>query len=116
MYSLARRVSKTLNTYAKIQGDKWSTHVCSALTMKAHVHKAVTASARGQRMHRLDEGLRLTANHSMNNASVIVLDDIVTTGSTMRACVRFLRAQGANIYAVCCLADVRDNDGEEHTF
>nr|WP_276608674.1 phosphoribosyltransferase family protein [Bifidobacterium pseudolongum] len=83
--------------------------------VEAHVHRALevrhirtksvqTASARGRRERvtghiRCRNGVRLPAG-----MPVIVIDDIVTSGATMRECIDVLRAQGNPVLAALALA------------
>lgn len=112
MHNVAQLISRMMNAYSRAYGLAWSAHVCDAVGMTPQVHKAVTANDRHNRLHRLDKGLRLCATHSMAHAQVILIDDIVTTGSTMRACIRFLRSHHAQIVVACCLADVREQNAD----
>ncbi len=95
--------------------------------VEAHVHRALevrhirtksvqTASARGRRERvtghiRCRNGVRLPAGMPVivgvrlpAGMPVIVIDDIVTSGATMRECIDVLRAQGNPVLAALALA------------
>ncbi|WP_169331236.1 ComF family protein [Alloscardovia criceti] len=113
MLPLARHLVERLNVRFLHDEFPLSAHVCTCLSMDKHVHKSVTRSTKKSRSQRLNKGLLITASHELNHSQVILIDDIITTGSTVRACVRILRAQGAHIVAVCALADA-DKSNTEH--
>jgi predicted amidophosphoribosyltransferase len=64
------------------------------------VHKQTEAGNRSQRLH--DASHKFTVNPAtLNSKSFILLDDVITTGATMKDCARALREAGAiHIYGI----------------
>ena len=79
-------------------------HVGTVLKMRGVRGKAVEQSLRGQRSGRAG-GVSLDHPEVVHGMCVVVLDDIVTTGATMRSCVRVLLAADADV--ITCLALAR---------
>lgn len=80
-------------------------HVHRALEVRHVRTKAVqTASARGRRERVTGHILRRNGVRLPAGMPVIVIDDIVTSGATMRECIDVLRAQGNPVLAALALA------------
>lgn len=68
--------------------------------------KAVETSGAGQRASRTGGRLavRSRSRERMRGESVVIVDDIITTGATMRACAAALEASGARVVSGLALA------------
>lgn len=66
----------------------------NAASRQAELAGAITASDRAKRM--------------IAGRTVVLVDDVVTSGATSKECVRALKAAGASRVAVACFARVRD--------
>ena len=63
-------------------------------------------------MGRLSGRVSVAHPHRVAGRMVILIDDIMTTGSTLRSCERVLREAGARVYAALTLSMVPgDADG-----
>ncbi|MFD0704862.1 ComF family protein [Alloscardovia venturai] len=102
---IACAVCEGLEIYSRQSKTALKSHVCRALTIEKHTKKSVTQSDRRQRSTRLLHSLRLCAPHRMNHHCVILVDDIATTGSTLRACARKLKRHGADVLCAVVIAD-----------
>jgi predicted amidophosphoribosyltransferase len=54
-----------------------------------------TAYDRAERMENLHGAFRLRKNKDVRGLHVLLIDDVLTTGSTLSECARVLRAAGA---------------------
>jgi ComF family protein len=68
-----------------------------------------SALGRAERLQNLDGAFRAVPQQ-VRDARMILVDDLVTTGATVRACARALRAAGAREVRVVC-AGYRDEPG-----
>ena len=99
MLSLARAYAAALRS----QGI--DARVCAALTMHGVGGKAVETTGRGQRFGRVG-GVRVKHPQTVRGLYVVLIDDIVTTGSTMHSCTRVLVDAGAKVITYVSLAQV----------
>ncbi|MFR4785772.1 MAG: ComF family protein [Bifidobacterium adolescentis] len=90
MMPLAKRLSAFLRcrTGFRVQ-------VCDALTNKGIKGKSVETKGTEQRAQRLKGHVMVRPGVTLQNKAVILVDDIVTSGATMRRCVDALTSQGA---------------------
>ena len=79
--------------------------VGTVLRMRGVQGKAVEHGLRSQRSGRAG-GVSLERPQTVRGVCVVVLDDIVTTGATMRSCVRTLLAADADVITGMALARV----------
>lgn len=101
MRSLTVRVCRILSR----QG--YSVAVAPVLRTVHHVRsKSVEAGGIAQRNSRIVGNIMAVDGASCRGRSVIVLDDIVTTGATMRQCIGVLRQCGAQVVTTLSLASV----------
>lgn len=97
---LAKRVCRVLRE--EHGRDAWAVDVLEAGGRK----RSVQLSNARQRVDRADERFRLKNRAGrLEGEMVLLLDDIITTGSTMRACVGTLASAGVTVHAVLALAD-----------
>ena len=75
------------------------------LSMPSVRSKAVEDSARQQRSSRAG-GVQIRHPEELQGVCVVLLDDIITTGATMRSCVRALLGAGADVVTCLALAHV----------
>ena len=60
-----------------------------------------SAYDRAERMENLAGAFRLRKNRDVRDLRVLLIDDVLTTGSTLSECARVLRAAGAvSVHAV----------------
>lgn len=78
--------------------------VCDALENKGIKGKSVQTKGAAQRSQRLKGHVSVRSSVSLQNTMVILVDDIVTTGATMRSCVETMRKNGATVITVLALA------------
>lgn len=82
------------------------------LHMHGRLQKSVSHNDRRSRMGRLSGRVSVAHPHRVAGHPVILIDDIMTTGSTLRSCERVLREAGARVYAALTLSMVPgDADG-----
>ena len=59
-----------------------------------------TAFDRGERIQNLRHAFRLRKNTDVRKLDVLLIDDVLTTGSTLSECARILKENGArSVYA-----------------
>ena len=78
--------------------------VRDALENRGVKGKSVQTSGAAQRSQRLKGHVSVCPSVSLRNTMVILVDDIVTTGVTMRSCVETMRKEGATVVTVLALA------------
>ncbi len=78
--------------------------VRDALENRGVKEKSVQTSGAAQRSQRLKGHVSVCPSVSLRNTMVILVDDIVTTGATMRSCVETMRKEGATVVTVLALA------------
>jgi competence protein ComFC len=85
---------------AKILGEEIGAPVSTALE-RIRYTRTQTAFDRTERMENLRDAFRLRKKMSVRELQVLLVDDILTTGSTLSECARVLREAGArSIHAV----------------
>lgn len=77
---------------------------CAALESRGVAGKSVETKGTAQRSQRLKGRIAVHPGISLQDTAVIVVDDIVTSGTTMRRCVDALSAQGALVLTLLALA------------
>lgn len=98
MLPLARRLAMVL------RGLGVDARVATPLRMSGVMGKAVQTVGAGRREDRAREALHRASCAVIEGRRVIVLDDIVTTGATMRRAVHLLREGRAEVVAALALA------------
>lgn len=105
---LAQAATEELNECFTSFNYNISAHTCPCLTMDRRVGKSVTASGKNARAHRLDHKLIYHACAHASSELAILIDDIVTTGSTLRACSRTLQHNGKKTICAYVLANASE--------
>ncbi|KAB8287489.1 hypothetical protein DSM100688_1576 [Bifidobacterium ramosum] len=72
--------------------------------------KSVETMSSAQRNARIRGNIVVTDPAACHNRTAIVVDDIITTGATMRQCVGALTDQGARVVGALALASVQRDD------
>lgn len=100
---------------SKLRALGWQAQYKPLLGMRGKAAKSLTLSSGNARATRLNGRLRLThqgrvlaehAHSSPKSYQVILIDDIITTGSTIRACCATLQHEGLPVVTACALAMV----------
>lgn len=81
------------------------------LNIRGVTGKSVQTGGAADRSQRIEGHVLLTGRARCRGRRVLVIDDIVTTGATMRQCARVLHDGGAHVVACLALAGVRPRDG-----
>lgn len=102
MLQLARQLARLL------RGNGINAQAAPVLTMHAVAGKSVEMLGSSQRASRIGGHVTVRRSRDINGALAIVIDDIITTGSTMRQCVGALRAGGATVLTALALAQAGD--------
>lgn len=77
---------------------------CEALENRGTAGRSVETGGTAQRSQRLKGRITTRGKILLKNKAVILVDDIVTSGTTMRRCVDVLSSQGAEVVTVLSLA------------
>lgn len=73
---------------------------CAPVLQRIHYTTTQTAFDRAERMRNLHGAFRLRKNANVRDSRVLLIDDVLTTGSTLSECARVLRQAGArSVYA-----------------
>ncbi|WP_125963051.1 ComF family protein [Bifidobacterium dolichotidis] len=89
--------------------------VCMALSMHRQRIKAVQTQSASSRSERVQHSIRMNERQLARGVeahaavAAILLDDIVTTGATMRQCTRVLAHHGIDVLTGLCLAYTPSN-------
>ncbi len=74
---------------------------CRSVLERIHYTTTQTAFDRTERMQNLRGAFRLRRNRDVRKLRVILIDDVLTTGSTLSECARVLKEAGApSVYAI----------------
>lgn len=93
-FNQAEEIARALARY-------WNLPLESRALVKIRRTRPQSSLGRGERLVNLEGAFRAEA-HRLRGADVILVDDLVTTGATIRACAAALRLAGASeVLAVC---------------
>ncbi len=88
---------------ASLLAELLSTHTsipCKPLLKRIRYTTTQTALDRSERMENLHNAFRLRKNTDVRGLRVLLIDDVLTTGSTLSECARVLKRAGAkSVYA-----------------
>jgi competence protein ComFC len=74
---------------------------CRPVLERIYYTTTQTAFDRAERMQNLRGAFRLRRNRDVRKLSVLLIDDVLTTGSTLSECARVLKESGASsVYAI----------------
>jgi ComF family protein len=71
---------------------------------RVHATRAQATLSREERRRNVGEAFQLRRARGWVGRRVVLVDDVVTTGNTARACMRVLGAAGAQVVAILCVA------------
>ncbi|KFI93149.1 putative phosphoribosyl transferase domain protein [Bifidobacterium saguini DSM 23967] len=89
-----------------LQSQSIAAMMTQALESRASGGRSVQQISSAQRAQRIGGNIHVTAPSAYRGAAVVLVDDIVTTGSTLRQCAQALRQSGAQVLGALALADV----------
>jgi competence protein ComFC len=73
---------------------------CKPMLKRVRYTTTQTALDRAERMENLHNAFRLRKNADVRGLHVLLVDDVLTTGSTLSECARILKRSGAiSVYA-----------------
>ena len=98
LWTIAKGLSRSLAEHGI------DTRAANALTIILARGKSVQTSGAGERAARLTEHSLLGNRRKLAGTYVLLLDDIVTTGTTMRRCAQAVRQAGGTVVAGLALA------------
>lgn len=108
MRQLANATARTLNTRG------YTATVQPVLRTANIAAKSVEVTNATQRNIRISGNIIVTNPAQCNNRNIIILDDIITTGATMRQCITALNNAGAYVITALALASVEKPVSEPH--
>lgn len=100
-FNQAALLARTLAARAGLTPDEWS------LERVTHTEKHRAGMDARARRESVEEAFRVTRPRLVEGESVLLVDDVFTTGATASACASALRAAGAREVFVLTLARVR---------
>lgn len=98
MMQLAGRLAREL------QRARLSAKVCNALESRGVKRRSVQMRGVAQRSQRLRGHVVVRPGIDLRGVPVVLVDDIITSGTTMRRCVEALQQAGATVVTVLALA------------
>ena len=95
------------------RGIAWVRRRCNALSSSTKARSVQQVSS-AQRARRITGHVRVKRDLIGNGDAVLLVDDIVTTGATVRQCVQAFQQAGTKVVGVLVLADavVRRSDDD----
>ncbi|MCI1673782.1 MAG: ComF family protein [Bifidobacterium tibiigranuli] len=103
MLPLVRRLARLLRESGV------NARVAPVLTMRGVAHKSVEMRGSSQRAGRVGGHIVMRRGADVEGSLVMLVDDIVTTGSTMRQCVGVLGSGGAIVLTALALAQAGES-------
>lgn len=96
---LAERGYNQADTIARYLGTIINRPVNSSVLIRARPTKQQATLNRNERLKNVVDAFACVSKKNIINKKIFLIDDVYTTGSTMRECTRILRATGAE--SVC---------------
>ncbi|WP_299650718.1 ComF family protein [uncultured Tateyamaria sp.] len=105
---LAKRRYNQSALIAKSLSDMTGLDACPDLLERPRKTPSLDGKTRGERADILDGAIRINPRrrHRIINRTVVLVDDVMTTGATLSACAEACRAAGATDVCVAVLARV----------
>ena len=72
--------------------------------VERHAQHSQKGLTRVERLHNLDQQFRFAPKHPMHYRKVLIVDDVVTTGSSIAALAEVLYSSGCQQVQACCVA------------
>jgi len=104
-----RRGFNQAESIARALAARWRLPMAPEAIAKVRATRPQSSLGREERLRNLAGAFR-ARSPGLNGARVILVDDLVTTGATARACAYALRGAGARAVRVVC-AGYRDDAG-----
>lgn len=83
-------------------GEKLLAPVCNTAITKAYNNASQTRKTRLERLENVSKAFQLVDKSQIKGRSVLLVDDVVTTGATLEACcLEVLRGKPKALYVVC---------------
>lgn len=107
--SLARRGRKHLMPLVQavsmaLETDKVPSQCYDALVMRGVRSKSVQSHSRSARARRVQGHMNLRRGMSVSGRCVVLVDDIITSGATLRQCAKVIEDSGGRVLAAMTLA------------
>jgi hypothetical protein len=96
--------SKLAESIAARMPTEANVHAAPILAFKSKMPRASAGESGGRDRTAIQAALQVTSLSSLKGQSVVLVDDVCTTGAHLVACANFLRDQGANVDYALCLA------------
>ena len=106
MRQLANTTARSLNARG------YTATVLPVLRTANIAAKSVEVVNAAQRNTRISGNIIVTNSAQCNNRNIIILDDIITTGATMRQCIAALNIAGSHVITALALASVEKQASE----
>ena len=98
MMQLAKRLARD------VRRTGLSAKACNALESRGVTRRSVQMHGVVQRSRRLKGHVAVRSGIDVRGVPVVLIDDIITSGITMRRCVEVLQQAGATVVTVLALA------------
>jgi predicted amidophosphoribosyltransferase len=93
---------------AALLAEWLSAHIsvpCAPALQRIHYTTTQTAFDRAERIRNLHGAFRLRKNANVQHSRVFLIDDVLTTGSTLSECERVLKEGTQSVYAATAARD-----------
>lgn len=83
---LQKRGYNQSETFAQGLAESFNVENCNDVLIRTHVSQTQTKKSRYGRWKNVEDIFRVTAPEKLENQHILLVDDVVTTGSTLEAC------------------------------